>query len=313
MWKSHRPAFGLIAGPYYDGPDAGGEFDAQPDYDIELDNGDGGTDDPAYPAHSGAQPPRAPVQDPRRDSPAPGQDQRAPTTFSQEQYNQVITGYRDRERQLQGATAQIQLLQRQVAALTGAQPPSQTTGQQPQLSEADQKAITAVYRLFPGLKPLLEKSQELLTLPQAVQGFKTDAEARWTDLGTRMWQAFDQTVSQAFPGGKLHPFAQQSIDSAFVAWLEADKNAAARYRLGDMTLPTEFMAMYRNGVIVPAQRAAGTQPPQRGVPGRAGMQPRVPRGGPSASPAGQRPAQPDPKDAGAVHDAAADAYFAGQR
>lgn len=312
MWKSHRPVHGLIAGPYYDAPGADGEYtDAQPDYDIELDPGDGDPED--HSAQSGAQPPRALGPGSATGLPAPGPDQRTPTTYSQEQYNQVVTGYRDRERALQGASAQIQLLQRQVAALTGAAPPTQTTGQQPQLSDADQKAITAVYRLFPGLKPLLEKSQELLTLPQAVQGFKTDAEARWTDLGTRMWQAFDQTVSQAFPGGKLHPFAQQSIDSAFVAWLEADKNAAARYRLGDMTLPTEFMAMYRNGVIVPAQRAAGTQPQQRGVPGRAGAQPRVPRGGPSASPAGQRPAQPDPKDAGAVHDAAADAYFAGQR
>lgn len=293
-----------------DGGGGGGDAgDVHPEYDIDLEAGDagaGGADDPAGQMQGAA--PRTPVQPPATgQGPGAGPDSRPPQ-YTPEQVSQVVTGYRQLAQRAQAIEAQNQLLQRQVAALTGVQPPQQQPGQQ--LSEADQKAIAAVYRLFPQLKPLLEKAQDILTLPDTVNGFKSEAESRWTDLGTRMWHQFDSAVKQLY-AGPLHPFAQKAIDAAFVAWLETDQSAGARYRMGDMTLPGEFLKMYRNGLVVPAMRAGNPPNPQRGLPGRQpGQPPRVPRGGPGGNAIGQQPPQPNVKDADAVHNAAADAYFA---
>lgn len=294
---------------------SGADADAHPEYDVDF--GDPPDDDPPVQGDPGATPPSRTVQPPAQGDPGAGPDPRtqAPT---REQYDQLVTGYRSMERNFTTLQAQNQLLQRQVAALTGQQPPAQPQGDQPQLTEADQKAIKAVYRLFPQLKPLLEKAQDILQLPEQVSSFKSEADSRWTDIGTRMWDSFDKAITQAYGlqnGAKLTPFAQKSIDSAFIAWLETDRNAAARYRMGDMTLPAEFMQMYRSGVIVPAQRATagGTPNQQRGALGRPGQQqqpPRVPRGGPGSTTVGQRPQQPNTKKPDQVHDAAADAFFA---
>jgi hypothetical protein len=304
-------------GPFFihdDGGGGGGDAgDAHPEYDIDLtadDGGGGPADDPA--GQQPGAPPRAPVQSPATGYPPGAGPDTRPPQYTPEQVSQVVTGYRNLLQRSQAIEAQNQLLQRQVAALTGVQPPQQQPGQQ--LSEADQKAIAAVYRLFPQLKPLLEKAQDILTLPDTVNTFKTEAEGRWVDLGNRMWHQFDQAVKEIYPG-QLHPFAQKAIDAAFVSWLETDPQAGARYRVGDMTLPGEFLKMYRNGLVVPAMRAGNPSTPQRGLTGRQppGQPPRVPRGGPGGNAIGQQPPQPNVKDPAAVHDAAADAYFAQQR
>jgi hypothetical protein len=294
------------------GDDGGG---AEPDYDIDLDAGAGG-DDPPRPSAAPAG--RQPVQDPARPGQpggAPGPDGGTPQTYSAEQYTQVVRGYRTLEGQHNQLQGQVATLTRQIAALTGIPGPS--TGQpgadQPQLSEADQKAISAVYRLFPQLKPLLEKAQDLLSLPDAVNGFKSADQARWQDIGTRMWEAFDAEVKGAYGNRTIHEFAQRSLDAAFVSWLETDKNAAARYRTGDTGLAKEFMRMYRTGVIVPAQQAGapgtGTPPGAPRRPGQPQQQPRVPRGGAGGTAIGQRPGQPNVQKPDELHEAAADAYF----
>lgn len=318
MFLTWRRSPFVVQMPLYNTPDdlgggggdlAGADEGAHPEYDVDL--GEGGDDDPALdPSTQGAQP-GTPVRQPAQGgTPGGGQDPRTQQPqITAEQYTTLATSYRTLESNLSQVLAQNQLLQRQVAALTGVQPPQQQP--QTQLSEADQKAVEAVYRLFPQLKPLLEKAQDLLSLPETVNGFKSEAERRWIDVGTRMWDAFDRSVGEAFGGQNLHPFAKQSLDSAFITWLETDKNAQARYRMGDTTLAAEFVKMYRNGVIAPAQRAGSPQP--RGArPGQPGQQqpPRVPRGGPGQPAVGQRPAQPNVKKPDEVHDAAADAYFA---
>ncbi len=320
MFECWRHSRWFVQMPLHDGPAADGDFaggpgdlaggdeDAHPEYDVDL--GDGTDDDPSAAAQPGARPPRAPVQQPAQGgTPGAGPDTRSAIT--PEQYNQVVTGYQTMERNFAALQAQNQLLQRQVAALTGVRPPEPASSQDPPLSEADQKAVAAVYRLFPKLRPLLEKADALLGIPDTVKRFETEAESRWTDIGTRMWDAFDKAVGEAYGGNKLHPFAQKALDAAFIAWLETDKNAAARYRMGDMTLSAEFLRMYKSGVIVPAQRAGNGQPP-RTVGGRpSGQQPpRVPRGGPGQPATGQRPAQPNAKNPDEVHEAAADAFFA---
>lgn len=308
------PWFG-VQQPCCERPDPGGgggdpDPTAQPDYDIDLEAG-GEDDDPSR--QPGAPAGRPPVQDPARPGQpggAPGPDGGTPQTYTPEQFNQVVTSYRTLERQHQQLVGQLQSQQRMIAALTGQQPPA-GGGDEPALSEADQKAIKAVYRLFPQLKPLLEKAQDLLGLPDTVKGFVTEGESRWQDIGTRMWEAFDGAVKQAYGDRQLHPFAQRALDNAFVGWLESDRNAAARYRTGDIGLAAEFMKMYRNGVIVPAQQAGAPGPggaPRR--PGQPPGPPRVPRGGPGGAPMGQRPGQPNVKKPDEVHDAAADAYFA---
>jgi hypothetical protein len=322
-WR--RSPWFYVQQPLCDGIDdgsGGGDPTAHPEYDLDLNDDAGGGDDdpsrqpPAAPA--GRQPAQAPARQPGQPpvAGAPGQDGGTPQTFTAEQYGQVANGYRTVLAQNQQLQGQLQMLQNQVAALTGIRPPAGGPGAgegQPQLSEADQKAIAAVYRLFPQLKPLLEKAQDILQLPETVNGFKSQDQARWQDIGTRMWEAFDGAVKEAFGNRQLHEFAQKSLDAAFVSWLETDKNAAARYRMGDTGLAKEFMRMYRNGVIVPAQQAGapgtGQQP---GAPRRPGQQPppRVPRGGAGAPPVGQQPGQPNVRDANQLHDAAADAYFA---
>jgi hypothetical protein len=195
-----------------------------------------------------------------------------------------------------------------VQALTGLRP-QQPDPNAPQLSEGDQKAIAAVYRLFPQLKPLLEKAQDLLQLPDRVQQFQTNDQSRWQDIGTRMWDSFDKAVKGIYGDRQLAPFAQKAIDQAFISWLETDQNAAARYRMGDLTLAKEFMDMYKTGVIVAAQGPSPvTGPPRR--PGQQQQPPRVPRGGGGVqTPPGRQPAQPAGKTADQLHDEAADAYF----
>jgi hypothetical protein len=100
------------------------------------------------------------------------------------------------------------------------------------------------------------------------------------------------------------------LDTAFVTFLETDKNASARYRAGDVTVVDEFVNMFRTGVIVPANRPVPNNnglPPRRPQP--AGP-PRLPRGGPGSTVVGQQPQQPNRANAAEVHEAAADAYFA---
>lgn len=313
---------GRIAMPYGDGPGADGLSDnddlsghddgSHPDYDVNLDDagGDNGDDpplrQPAAPAG------RQPVQNPRPGTPGTsGPDSGTPQSYTSDQYNQVVTGYRTLESQNQQLHGQLQHMQRQIAALTGAAPPPAADPSQPPMSEADQKAIKAVYRLFPQLKPLLEKAQDILSLPETVNGFKSAEQARWQDTGVRMWEAFDGAVKATYGEQKLHPFAQKSLDSAFVSWLETDQNAAARYRMGDVRLAAEFMTMYRNGVIRPAQAArpgTGTAGPRR--PGQQQQQRGLPRGGAGGTGTSQRPAQPNVQSADELHGAAADAYFA---
>lgn len=316
-WR--RSPFAVFVQPPLCDPDAGGggggdpiPDDAHPEYDLDDHAGGQGDDPPGQPGAPAGQPP---VQDPaRQPAGGPGQDPRTPQTYTADQYNQVASGYRTLQGQNQQMAGQLALMQRQIAALTGAQPPADpAAGGQPPLSEADQKAVAAVYRLFPQLKPLLDKAQDLLTLPDAVNGFKSAQEAQQNAIATRTWDAFDTAVKGVF-GETVHPFTKQSLDAAFVSWLETDQNAAARYRSGDLTLATEFMRMYQTGVIGPARARAQNPNPAGGLPRRPGApQPpaRVPRGGAGGSPAvpgGQRPAQP--VDPTAVHDAAADAYFA---
>jgi hypothetical protein len=89
-----------------------------------------------------------------------------------------------------------------------------------------------VLRLFPGLEPLLAKKDDLLKLPELVSGFQSEQTAAQEATATRMWEALDAEVLKALRAGSCTRL-RKSIDSAFVAWLEADKNAAARYRLGD--------------------------------------------------------------------------------
>jgi hypothetical protein len=300
--------------PLYDTPDDGGgggdELDAHPDYDVNLDEA-GGTAEAPHTASSPS--PGAPI--PRGSQggqpPVPGSDQSTPQTVTPEQYDQVVQYGRYQQQALAQLQAHNALLQRQLAALTGVTPP-QRDPSVPQLSEADEKAIAAVYRLFPKLRPLLERADELLQVPGTVKNFQTEADNRWTDLGTRMWTAFDQEVAKTWPGGRLHDFAQKAIDQAFISWLETDRNAAARYRMGDLTLPTEFMGMYRSGIIVPAQRGTNGNQPGPAARRTGAQPPRVPRGGPGATTVGSRPQQPNVKNADEVHDAAADAFFAQQ-
>lgn len=315
---------GRVQMPLGETPGADGLTDddatAHPDYDVDL-NAGGEDDDPSRQppaAPAGRQPVQAPARQPGQQPPvagAPGPDGGTPQTYTAEQYSQVVTGYRTLHTQNAELRGQLQLIQNQVAALTGLRPATGpgAAGQTPQLSESDQKAVAAVYRLFPGLKDLLEKAPDLLQLPETVKGYNADAQTRWQDMGTRMWEAFDVEVKAAYGNRQIHAFAKQSLDAAFVSWLETDKNAAARYRTGDTGLAKEFMRMYRNGVIVPAQQAGapGAQPP--GPPRRPGQvqqQPRVPRGGAGAAPVGQQPGQPNVQSAEQLHEAAADAYFA---
>lgn len=310
-WFVQEPLYNTPGDGSGGGGLAGADGDAHPEYDV--DEGDPAVDDPpAQGDPPGVQPPARSVRQPAAGDPPPaGQDPRT-QPFTQAQVDQLTGNYRQMERNYLTLQGQNQLLQRQIAALTGAQPPAQPDPDAPQLSEKDQTAIKAVYRLFPQLKPLLEKAKDLLALPEQVQGFHSDTENRFNDIATRMWTSFDQAVGKAFNLAnetKLTPFAQQSVDSAFVTWLEKDRNAAARYRMGDMTLPAEFMRMYTTGVIGAAQRAPGT-PNQRGLIGRPGVPPRVPRGGPGTTTVGSAPPQPNVKKPDEVHDAAADAFFA---
>jgi hypothetical protein len=319
-WFGFQPFFDVADGGGGGGDLSGADDTAHPEYDVDLNAGDDGDDPPRQPAApAGRQPVQAPARQPGQQpaAGAPGQDGGTPQTYTAEQYSQVANGYRTLHTQNAELRGQLQMLQNQVAALTGIRQPAGgpgTDGQQTQLTEADQKAVAAVYRLFPQLKPLLEKAQDLLSLPDAVNGFRQNDQARWQDIGTRMWEAFDGAVKEAYGNRQLHEFAQKSLDAAFVSWLETDKNAAARYRMGDTGLAKEFMRMYRNGVIVPAQQAGapgtGQQPGVPRRPGQQQQQPRVPRGGAGSAPVGQQPGQPNVRNADQLHDAAADAYFA---
>jgi hypothetical protein len=324
MFSHWRRSLFYVQEPFCDAPGdpaGGGAVDdpsAHPDYDVDF--GDVVVDDPANPQNPGA-PAAPPVQDPSRQPGDPGQDPRTPpvdaAAFTQLQQTVIQS-----QQQTASLIAENRRLMQAIGTLTGQQPgPQQPSADQPQLSEADQKAVAAIYRLFPNLRPLLEKAQELVAIPETVRGFQQDTQSRWNDLGARMWQTFDGEVRKAYglaDGVAMTPFAQKAIDSAFVNWLETDKNAQARYRMGDTTLPAEFMKNYVNGVVVPARArqtppAVPGQPPTPGQPGvrrPAQQPPRVPRGGPGGAPVTTAPAQPNVKKPDEIHSAAADAYFA---
>lgn len=299
------------------------EGTAHPDYDVDFGDGAVG-DDPPQPPVPGA-PAVPPVQDPARPAGGvPGQEPRTPAIDPAvfQTLQQTVT---QSQGQIQTLVAENRRLMQTIGALTGREPgPAAPAGdQQPQLSEADQRAVSAIHRLFPGLKTLLDKAPELLQMPDSVKAFHQGEQSRWTDIGNRMWTTFDGEVRKAFAlaeGAQMNPFAQKALDSAFVSWLETDQNAAARYRMGDTTLATEFMKNYLNGVIVPAHRARQQPPPAPGAPGApqpgqpgarrpAAPPPRVPRGGPGSPPVTQQPAQPNVRNADEIHSAAADAFF----
>lgn len=283
---------------------------AHPEYDLDE------FDDPPGDDPPGAQP-GAPPAVPGTPPPPPG----GPGTGSGTPDAAAFTALQTQVSTLQGQLTTMAAHNRRLLQALGAPPPATPppgTGD-PQLSEADRKAVEAVYRLFPKLRGILDNADKLLEAPQAIQRFQSDDQARWDAIGTRMWDALDKSVATTYNlqgEQQVSPFVKQGIDSAFLNWLETDKNAQARYRMGDTTLAGEFMQMFVNGVIVPAQRVRATPPnggPPTNQPPRRGAQPpRVPRGGPGTPPATPGGAPPAPKKADEVHAAAADAYFAGR-
>jgi hypothetical protein len=316
--------------PSFDAPGdpggGGGELqdpNAHPDYDFDLDAGDGTNDDPLQVPNPGA-PAAPPVQDPRAPG-APGQDPRTP--------DPAFVAYQQQTQQnMAYLQQQNERLMRTVASLTGQQQPpgpaAPVADPMANFSPQDRAAVEAIYRLLPGLKPLLERGTDLLGVPDAIAQIRQGEEGRWADIGTRMWQTFDTELRTVFgieANQAMEPFAQKAIDAAFVNWLETDKNAQARYRMGDVTLAKEFLTNYQQGIIAPAAAARARQTPPAPIPGRPGapitpgapgaprrpaQPPRVPRGGPGAAPVTQRPAQPNAQSPDQLHDAAADQFFA---
>lgn len=311
----------------------------QPDYDVPDDALDV-DDDPSPQPPQGAQPPSQPSATARPGQPLPddpggqptpgtaGQPGQPPTHVTYERFHQAITRNQQLAIAQQQAGIRIATLEAQVRALTGVQPPAGGPAK-PAFNESEEKARATMLRLLPGLDQILKHADKLSQVPEFMESATASDSARLNHVATQIWSGLDLAVS-GFYGiasiDELDPFARKMLDDGFVNWLQSDASAAARYLAGDTTIGAEYFTKLQTGFLTPAQ-ARVSAPPQPGggaapqprpavrpgqPPALAGRRPTppVPRGGAGAGPVGQRPAQPSNKTPDAVHDAAADAFFA---
>lgn len=192
--------------------------------------------------------------------------------------------------------AELNVMRRQMAALTGVEVPKAED------NDPESKAIKEqFYKLFPWAKKLEAHADKL----EKLAGLDPDElsapnQHYWTLLGQQTLRTLVEQAQESL-GGELTPFARRTLSTSFMSWLESDDELALRYSQQDPALVTDFLKEYRNGILDPYRRRSTTATapgnPQRRV---------MPRQGAAGVVAGQAPNRPKLGDANyedAIHDA----------
>lgn len=195
--------------------------------------------------------------------------------------------------------AELELVKRQLGAMTGLQP-------QPQVDPQEQQIREALERMYPALKRIgdvpFDRLAELADLgPQmqaAQQAQYAAQQAQYDALADTTVAALYQGAKDIFGGKDLTGFQQRALHRAFVDFVESDDRNATRYVRRDGALVADFLKLYAAEMLDPARRQAAVAVGQR--VSRAAT---VPTGGGSSGPVGTPPPAV-PKDADDLHDAA---------
>lgn len=197
---------------------------------------------------------------------------------------------------------QIEETRRQLAALTGIQPPAAPS--RPQLpqgvtEEMLEQARQELFLVHPGLAKLTpEKIEQLLTFldndaPTLVQS----RDQVWTSVGRNAATALKTEIAKEIPN--ISERGMQRLYGAFYNMLQTDQDAFERYTAGDPSLITEFVNDYKQDVLDPYHTGRASA-----ATGSVAAAQRLPRGGSSSSvvPAARTTGeQLDPNDEDAIH------------
>lgn len=229
---------------------------------------DAGTPPSAEPA-----PAEPAVPDP---APEPVEEQRVP-------YSRFSEVNEQRAR----AIAKAELLEKQIAALTGVKMPEPVAEVDPQ-----EAAIRAsLERMYPELKRLRDVPfDQLKATTDEVQRMREEAaaetKAKFRTLADTTFKALHEAVSKDVMGGKpLDDEQRLEWNTHFHAWLAANRNGVLdRYASGDGKVVTEYLAAVSRNMLDPARRSAAVT-----IGARAARTATLPTGGTVNGPVGTPP------------------------
>ena len=266
---------------------------------MAMENGDPGAGNPTSGAPGGTGASPSPTGQPGATPPAGAQ----PGSTGQPEQTVPLAALREERQARQRLQAQLQELQRRHAAPTPpAHPPSAP-------DPAHEEVRRNFYELFPHFKAFENVK------PEQVQGLLglLEREPQREALFTHYWQNFGRGALRALGteiksvfGGDLEPTARRYIDDAYMAWLESDPDAQARFYEHDPTLASDFVKAYSAALLEPYGRSVLAKEQQR-----AERRARLPMANPrtNAVPAGGKPTKKLEGDE--VHAAAAERFFRG--
>lgn len=197
---------------------------------------------------------------------------------------------REASTKAQRLEAELGLTKRQLAALTGVQPPA------PPEDPEVQQVREQFKRLYPGLAKLADlpgdKLDRLMKLVEMdPKELSAPTEHYWTVMGHRTLNELFAEGAKVI-GGELAPGAKRTLKAAFGAWLEEDENLQLRYAQQDPGLIADFFKDMQQGLFDPFRRKSTAPANQNAERIR-----RLPRQGGGGPVAGQPVPKPKPGDA----------------
>lgn len=206
--------------------------------------------------------------------------------------------------EVQRVRAEADVLRRQMAALTGVQPPAA-----PRNPEFDQ-IRNQIYEVAPELgrlAKLVDKLEKLGEIePDEIQAIRESQTQAWLAHGNQVLDAVEAELRSAYGGGEISPKALKQFQGFFVASVANDPELKARYEAGDPRLIKEFIADYKQGLLDPYHRSTtATTAPARAAAAR------LPRGGGSSAITPGPARTVKPSDGEAYHKAAFDRFSKG--
>ena len=166
------------------------------------------------------------------------------------------------EKQSREQAAQLQLLQRQIQALTGAAPKGQ--------EDAEADAIKQqFFKYFPQYQKLDEKTiDKLLQATDRIGSLDALEQHVWGKHGQSMIDSVETEIAKAFDSETLNAQQQEIVLALYRQRAESDPEFLTRHERGDKTLIKEFAAQFVESVFEPARRKAQAQAvsSQRPVP-----------------------------------------------
>lgn len=197
----------------------------------------------------------------------------------------------ERQQQLE---RELYFERQRVAALSGVQPPAAPQSQE---ERALRQQLEQLYPALGKLSP--EKLDRLLQVAEQDPADMTQVQEHyWQSIGHQTLNRLEEAAAEQF-GGELTPFAKQTLQSAFAAYVASDRSLGMRYAQQDPKLIKDFMQEYERGFLDPYRRKITTQ-----AAPRAAAAARLPRGGSSSAVPGAGPAPIKPADTDEFHGAA---------